>query len=161
MRKWIIIGVMLLSVSAFAQPPDRNYMRGPTHRPPEQLETLRIWKMTEFLELSEEQATQFFPALRIHREKIREIDSTEIALQRKIAEEIVDNSVDQKYVDAKIAQLIELRQKKRQMEEKFLANLPEYLIPEQQAKFLIFDQHFRRALREAIRRHEPRDRFKQ
>lgn len=148
--KKLALGVVLwLAVGAlYAQPP--NMM--PMHQPPEQLETLRIWKMTEFLDLSEEQAARFFPALQTHREKIRAIDSTEIALRQSIAEKLQNGPVDQEYVDAHIAKITDLQRQKMEAETTFLKATGKYLTPEQQMKYIIFDDRFRRVLRDAIRR---------
>lgn len=147
-----MVMALLVAHGIFAQPGGPPHMRrGQT---PEQLETLRIWKMTEFLDLSEEQATRFFPAFRNHREKMGQLDSAVADLQGSIGDQLGQNGVDQKYVDQKRKELSDLRQQQLKEEIRFLEELPEYLTPDQQAKFIIFDRRFRRALRDAVRRHD-------
>jgi len=73
-----LLVVLLLAVvvvtpvdTALSQPrPSMRHMKGRADRI-EKLRAIRIWKMTEYLNLTEEQSARFFPRLRKNEEKIR------------------------------------------------------------------------------------------
>lgn len=149
MQKFMMAIILVMFTGMLQAQPPHNPMR--MHHPPEQIETLRIWKMTEFLELSEDQAAQFFPAFQAHRKEIRLLDSTEMQIRQTIAKAVEAEKTDQEFVDQQIAEINTVRRQKMTQEGEFLEQLSKYLTPEQQAKFIIFDDRFRRALRDAIR----------
>lgn len=127
--------------------PDWQRHPGPVNR----MEMLRIWKLSEFLELDQDQATQFFPALQAHRDAMHEIDSTIVDLHRAIFNRVNQQDVSQRQVNEWQKQLMDLQQQKTAREQAFLKSLPQYLSPEQQAKYLVFEWRFQQMLRNAIR----------
>ncbi len=135
-------------------PPGMEYRRhmGEGNR----LEMLRIWKMTEYLELDEDQATRFFPALQQRRQEIRAVDSTVIALSRRIIQRINEEDVTQQQVNQWRQELLNYQQEKLRQEQNFLESLPKYLTPKQQARYLIFERRFQQTLIDLI---EKRGRF--
>lgn len=154
-----IISTCLVSiaVTATAQSPQGNL--GPPMGPGpggqqmiERWETLRIWKLTEFLNLNEEQAAKFFPALQNFRASMDELDSAEVRIQRDIIGAIQSGKVNQRFVDRQKKEILNLRDKRTNLEQEFLSNLPEFLSPEQQARYLVFEQRFQRALKNLIQR---------
>lgn len=144
---WLV--VMLIAGSVIAQPGPW----GPPGDSPRRLETLRIWKMTEYMDLSEEQAAAFFPALNEHRDRREDLDSTEGAIQRELMKAIEEGELDQELVDEKVARLTKLHEQRLRMETRFMRSLSEYLTPEQQAKYLVFERRFRHMLRDAMKQH--------
>ena len=44
----------------------------------ERMESMVIWRLTDHLELSSEQAEKFFPRFREHREEIKQLDNDQI-----------------------------------------------------------------------------------
>ena len=156
---WTIISIciVMIAVNATAQPPQGNFSppMGPGpggQQMMERWETLRIWKLTEFLDLNEEQAAKFFPALQNFRTSMEELDSAEASLQRVIIEEIQSGNVNQRFVDRQKKEILNLRDKRTELEQEFLNSLPEYLSPEQQARYLVFEQRFQQALKNLIQR---------
>lgn len=130
--------------------------RDKDHRRPEQLEALRIWKMTEYLELEEKQAMEFFPALQEHQDQMAELDSSEHSIHRKLHEAIKSGKVDQDFINAQINAIVKLENQRQQLRAEFLQSLSQYLTPEQQAKFLVFDRRFRQALQSMVRQRDMR-----
>ena len=114
------------------------------------LELLRIWKMTEFLELDEDQAIRFFPALQRHRQEIQAVDSATIALSRKIIERIDGEEVTRQQVNQWRQEFLTYHQEKLRQEQNFLESLPKYMSPKQQAKYLIFERRFQQTLIDLI-----------
>jgi len=156
---WTIISsfIVMIAVAANAQPPQGNF--GPPMGPGpggqtmmERWETLRIWKLTEFLDLNEEQAAKFFPALQNFRDSMDNLDSAEVSLQKDIIQEIQSGKVNQRFVDRQKKEMLNLREQRTELEQQFLNSLPEYLSPEQQARYLVFEQRFQQALKNLIQR---------
>jgi len=127
--------------------PDWQGPPGPENR----LEMLRIWKLTEFLGLDQDQAAQFYPALQAHREAMRGIDSSVVNLHKSIFQQVNQGDVSPQQVVEWRQELLALQQKKVAQEQAFLKSLPQYLTPEQQAKYLVFEWRFQQMLRNAIR----------
>ena len=68
MKKIVIATLSFMIMSfAFAQP---GRPRGPGGQYSERMEMMMIWKLTEHLELSEEQAEKFFPSMRLHQKQV-------------------------------------------------------------------------------------------
>jgi len=145
----LILLLTLFTGELFAQPGFGD----PGEPAPERLETLRVWKLTEYLDLSQEQATTFFPVLHAHKEELRSLDSTERAIQDEIAERVESGGVEQQFVNEKLQEIQEIQENQLEKEHEFMRSLPEYLTPRQQAKYLIFDRHFHRMLRKAMEQH--------
>lgn len=164
MKPFIVIIILTVGLAgigepAAAQPPtppsDRHSGMVPNWRggtnPENRLEMLRIWKLSEFLGLDQKQATQFFPALQSHRETMRGIDSSIVVLHKSIFDQVNQKEVSQAQVNVWRAKLLDLQHQKSVQEQSFLKSLPQYLTPEQQAKYLVFEWRFQQMLRNAIR----------
>ncbi len=119
------------------------------------LEMLRIWKLTEYLDLDEAQAARFFPALQAHREEMQSIDSTAGALQKEMMDRIESAEISQNRVNTWRDQLGEYRSQKLARERRFLESLDEYLSPVQQARYMVFERRFQEILRNEIMRRRP------
>lgn len=135
---------------------DGRDWRDDERRRPEQLEALRIWKMTEYLKLDEKQAMEFFPALQQHQAQMAALDSSEHIIHQKLHEAIKSEKVDQDFIDAQINAIVKLDNQRQQLRTEFLKSLSQYLTPEQQAKFLVFDRRFRQALQSMVRKRDMR-----
>ena len=122
----------------------------------ERMEALRIWKMTEFLDLTTEQSTKFFPKLKEFKESIRDDRDR----QRKIMIEIhkLVNDEDYKSSHAVVKkyakQLSELEKNIITKKEAFIIDTGDILTADQQMKYLIFENRFRNRLMKALYQHE-------
>jgi Spy/CpxP family protein refolding chaperone len=118
----------------------------------ENINTLRLLRMTEALDLTEAQTARLFPALnRIEKEKAE--------LQRRMGVEIRDlrAALDKNPVqDADILVLVrrvkEIRQSVQQKDEELEALLDENLTPVQKGRYVIFLVDFARGLGEKLNR---------
>ncbi len=122
----------------------------------ERIEALRIWKMTEFLDLTTEQAAQFFPKLKEFTKSIRDDRDR----QRKIMIEIhkLVNDEDYKSSHANVKkfakQLSELEKSIITKKEAFIIDTGDVLTADQQMKYIIFENRFRNRLMRALYQHE-------
>ncbi|MEO0072736.1 MAG: hypothetical protein ABIK10_04785 [candidate division WOR-3 bacterium] len=130
------------------------------------VERVRVYRLAELLDLTEEQSIRFFPQLK-ELKRLRE----EFRLnQEKILQQLEEclRKPFKKDTDLKslIDELEQLKRKFYEDETKIHKEISKILSPEQYAKFLMFQAHFgkeiREMIREAARRHkkfQPRLRF--
>jgi hypothetical protein len=133
MNKLLVVGLILAIASVYAAD-DRD--------PRVILENVRIYRMTKELDLSSEQAMEFFPRLKEFQQKNR--------ILNEMREEIKKGSSDQEILtllnEFEKAHRDRLENQVKRMKEMF-----EILTAKQRAKFLIFQDDFNREIRELIK----------
>lgn len=126
-------------------------------QPPQNIDAVRIWKMTEVLELTEEQSTKFLPVLQIHERELKEIQNNMRELHQENQKLLKDGDVSQKEADALIKSYIKVQNEMHKHRQEFMGSLSDYLTPEQQLKFIGFENRFRQELRDYMKdRRRPR-----
>jgi len=152
-RYYLVLSIILiffgLSISYMNAQQNHPQMRGKIR---ENIFTLRALRMTQELELTEQQTALIFPELnRAEKEKAE--------LQRNLAKEIKElrgmikeEKTPPDQYEAKIAQINQLRIKIREREEVFEKFLFEQLTPLQKAKYIIFNVDFNANLMMRMRR---------
>jgi len=130
----------------------------------EQMEALRIWKMTEFLGLTSDQSIRFFPKLKDMEAGIRK----NLDKQRDIMIEINKLTEDPNYkadpADVKkyAHRLAELEKEIVADKENFIIDCADVLTTEQQLKFITFENRFRsRLMRSLSHSDEPKPPMKE
>lgn len=147
-----LLVVLLLAVivvtpvnTALPQPrPSMRHMKSRAERI-EKLRAIRIWKMTEYLNLTEEQSARFFPRLRKNEEKIKEkyrekqilLDEIDRLIKEK------DGKLTEQDVRKYIGKLNQINQEIVKLKTSFIIESSDILTPEQQLKCMIFDDRFR------------------
>ncbi len=143
MKKLILIGVItIIPLSLFAQRPGGQFDRMNKPRR-EQIQMLRIWKMTEELALSEKQAEKFFPKLRNEDKKIEELENQRQKIFSELTEDVKKGKIDAKDLDKTIDNLTEIQTNIIQKHAKFIRDMDGILSTNQQAKLIIFRHKFR------------------
>ncbi|MCD6098703.1 hypothetical protein J7K18_07425 [bacterium] len=146
MRRMVLLMgfVFLFAGVIFSQPPELP------ERVKKRVETFRIWKLTEFLELTDEQAASFFPkynAFRKEREHLRE--------EHLAAEDSIRMLLGKKGNEDRLKSLCSRLQDNRraasELEINFFNECSKILTTEQQAKLMIFEEQFRREVTDMIR----------
>ena len=119
---------------------------------------MKMWHLTEELDLSEDQASKFFPRYNVLENELMDIGKQQrellVDLKKKKTEnrEITPSKLDQ--ITKKMS---ELEQQKIQKKQQFFENLDDILTPDQRASYFGFELRFRKELREGIRnRRGPR-----
>ena len=74
MKKTVISLTLIICCNLFAQP---GKLKGPGGQYSERMEMMLIWKLTDELELTEDQAENFFPLMRSHQKDDMQIRSQE------------------------------------------------------------------------------------
>jgi len=147
-----LLVVLLLAVivvtpvnTALSQPrPSMRHMKSRADRI-EKLRAIRIWKMTEYLNLTEEQSARFFPRLRKNEEKIKEKHREKQILLDEIDRLIKekDGKLTEQDVRKYIGKLNQINQEIVKLKTSFIIESSDILTPEQQLRCMIFDDRFR------------------
>ena len=124
---------------------DEKKMRG--RRSPKKMENMIVWRLTDELDLSTDQAEKFFPRFREHRKSLEEIGKQE----REMIANIDREKPNKKDVKKMIEEISKLRQNRIELEAEFVLSLDDVLIPDQMIRLGVFKQRMMREMREEIR----------
>jgi len=114
----------------------------------EKVEALRVWKLLETLDLTEEQANSFLPAYREFQKSEENYNQNRRELLDQLQQSL--ESKDQKKISEIVAKLKQNRLQMEQNRVQFLTRIDKMLSPEQQAKFLLFQNRFEGRMRAEI-----------
>lgn len=114
----------------------------------QRMESLRMWKLLEVLDLTEEQSNAFLPALREFQKSEASYNENRRELLDQLQKSLEDK--DQKKMSETVAKLKQNRLQLEQNRVQFLAKADKILSAEQQAKFLLFQNRFEGRLRAEI-----------
>jgi uncharacterized membrane protein len=114
------------------------------------IETIRIWKMTEALNLSEEQAARLFPKLSQLEATRREFRQRQHVLRGELAELLRQQPLREAEIKKKLEDLERAEVDFRGRERAMKAELESILSLEQQARLALFVEQFEAELRRTI-----------
>ncbi len=162
----MVVFVSGFSLPCFSQPPGEGRSRGPESTVPwnnespqaiekrkkirERIGLIRMWKLTEELDLTEETGAKLFPILRKYDEKWIGLQKERWDLMQQLGKALEDEATSDKKLEG-VMERVEtnaiavsdlLRQQRQE--------LKGILSPRQQAKFILFQRQFQREIREII-----------
>ncbi len=157
-ERWAVIVFLLLGATVSAQegsPTQNDHKRREDAR--EMMESIRIWKITQELEVDESLASRLFPRInesnRIRRQTDRDIAKSLAELQVLIEKGAPDSALN-----AGLENVIQVRENGmraiRQSEDRIM----ELLTPKQKAKYLVLESEFPRKVRDFMRQHRSQKR---
>ncbi|MCH8011029.1 MAG: hypothetical protein IIA61_03620 [Candidatus Marinimicrobia bacterium] len=148
---------MLLTTLVVGQIPDPPLERRVDPKERSRIEMMKMWRLTEHLNLSEEQATKFFPRYKGLSEGIEVLNSRqkELVEEFKKMMEMRDEISDADF-NRMMKQFQEIEELKIKEKFKFVHDLSDVLSPEQRARYIIFEVRFKHELKKALRE-ERRD----
>ncbi len=142
MKKFISLFLPLLFIFAQGKFEEKD--------PREIIEKVRIYKLTEELDLSEEQMTKLFPRLKEMRKNEQEFHKQRIEIVQKLKELLEEKAKEQEIIKT-LSRLQELQKKRFESQLRELEEVKQILTPEQQARFIIFQEEFEKEIRDLIR----------
>lgn len=123
----------------------------------EKMENMMVWKLTDRLELTTEQAEKFFPEFRIHRNKHRSIMDKKMQIGEKIAKDIKKNK---KMTTSEVNKIIEedfdLEKEKNESRKDFLLKMGKVLTPNQIALLSVFKHNMIKEMEGDYKKHKKR-----
>ncbi len=148
MKKLLFLTVLI--AFALAQP-----FKGPPDADPETMERLRTimkWRLLEDLEMTDEQTDLFMPLFSKWEKRNVELDERQGEIVAQVKEIMKSEKPDEKLLDSLIAETLEIRQEKYNIEIKFHTDAGEFLDPMRQVKLLTFHERFREDMRGMLHR---------
>jgi len=148
---WRIMMFFALMVAAFPQEPFND------EDPREIIEKVMIYRLTQELDLTTEQALKFFPKLKDMRKMERDFNRERMEVIGELEKLVKDSAMD-KEIEKVIEKYKDMHDKRLIAQTRMLDEIKDILTPLQQAKFLIFQERFEREIRELIkevRKHKP------
>lgn len=138
--------LMITTTLAMAQPPRGERPWQGKRDPGKMTEAFRLYKMTEYLELSEEQTSKIYPRMAANK-KDAEAHFEQMQEQMKTLRELVDEEKWSKA--AKLGEEIQaLKLEHMAARNAAHSEIMELLSDEQKAKFMLFEHRFKRHLKQ-------------
>lgn len=147
----ILAALMFVSILTWAQQPDRT----PDQRPFERVEQWKKVRLIEMLNLSEDQSVRFFARLNEHENTRRSFMKVKGEALDRI-ERLVRNKAEGGEFEKVIPDVLAADAKVHDEQKRFFGSLGDILSSEQRAKLLLFERHFERELRDAMREAQKR-----
>jgi hypothetical protein len=156
MRRTILILLILAitTISGYAQPGDFRGKKGrmPAERRQhlqERIETMRIWKLTELLNLDESKALKFFPRYKVFNTELDSINNQFHEIKIQLDEKLESDS-ETGYTNL-VSELKTLSLAKSEITFEFVESVSDILSEREKVQLLIFQQEFGRRIREMVR----------
>lgn len=111
------------------------------------VENYRIYKMSEFLDLTPEQAEIFFPLLRQYEKEIAGIADQENRLYESIKDRAKKNQISNEELQGIMEQVNSFEQQRARLKEQFLNRSGQVLSPGQVTRMQFFEKEFRKDLK--------------
>ena len=115
-------------------------------RSPKNMENMIVWRLTDELDLTTDQAEKFFPTFREHRKSLEEIGRQE----REMIANIDQGDLTKKDVKKVILEISKLRQNRIELEAEFVLSLDDVLAPDQMFRLGIYRQKMMNEMRQEI-----------
>ena len=127
----------------------------------ERRESMVIWRLTEDLDLSSEQAEKFFPRFREHRDMLDELSKDERKILMDVRIKIRDEEeLSKSEMEKTIKKVAELRKDRVDLEYKFILGMGDILNPNQMVKLSVFKQKLMNEMQGNFRDRMDKDRKK-
>ena len=154
MKRNVILSIFLISTGLLLAQPGRP--KGPGGQYGERMEMMMIWKLTDHLVLSQNQAEKFFPVMREHQKELMEIRKEEMELfDPTFAKVKKGEKVSKSDLNKLLGNIKSFEEKKTKDRIDFIKKSGDILDPTQQVKLLMFEpsvkQQMQRRMKESYR----------
>ncbi|MBD3232940.1 MAG: hypothetical protein GF315_04375 [candidate division Zixibacteria bacterium] len=147
----------LLSAQMDIMDPPPSEMEGRRGRIEERIENFKIWKLTDYLDLSSEQSQEFFPLYNDYTEAHKDLNDKRRDLFKKINQAVELDDYPEENLKEMLEQVDRVEQDLVKHREKFQDKLTDVLTTRQIAKFTIFEHRFRNEIHEMIQKARERE----
>ena len=155
--KTLKIIVILISLSLTSEAFSQPFHGGPAFDGPrreqirKRINTIKIWKMTEELNLSEQQSEKFFPIYNTFESKRKETEDQRLDLLRKLDDLTLEENPSEAEIYKLIDQLENIDQQMVNNRVEFKNKLKEILTTRQIGRLFVFEIKFQRQIQNIIR----------
>jgi len=134
---------------------------GKRERLREEIETMKMWKMLEVLDLSQEQSDKFLPAYRELQNTQKDFREKREDLLKSLELVMGEKEPDESKIKDIFGQLEKERLQLEEAQQRFRTKVQEILTLEQQAKLMLFEDRFEKKMMEIIRQYREKRRIEQ
>jgi Spy/CpxP family protein refolding chaperone len=120
------------------------------------IQTMKIWKLTDELQLSEEQASKFFPLMSEMDRKMDELDQKRMDIVRGLGDLVWEEKADAGKINALLDDLEKLDREQAELRMQFRRDAAKVLKPDQVGKMILFNMRFPEIVRDTIREFDDR-----
>ncbi len=120
------------------------------------IQTMKIWKLTDELQLSEEQAAKFFPLMSETDRKMNELDQKRMDIVRSLGDLVWDEKADVGKINALLDDLEKLDRDQAELRTQFRRDAAKVLKPDQVGKMVLFNLRFPEIVRDMVREFDDR-----
>jgi hypothetical protein len=151
MKKLLVLLSLLLAL-IIGFPAQAQVWRDSSVDRRERLENLRIWKMTEFMELTPEQAELFFPRLRILEKRLQKQRKAQSELLKDMREKLNQQktTIDAQTVKVVTDEMARIEQDLVREKQQFILQLENIISPKQQIRYILFEVQFQNRLKKML-----------
>jgi len=144
------IVIIIMSFSFILCQPGKA--RGPGGQYQNRMETMMVWKLTDYLNLSEQQAEKLFPRMRRHRVRMGDLHAEEKDLFDSYLSKIKkEEKISQSDVNTMLKKMENLDQKKSTNRIDFIRSTKDILDPEQQIMFMSFEPYMKQEAQKGMK----------
>jgi len=122
------------------------------------LEQLRMLKMLEALNLSEDQELEFLTAFRAVRKEHGRLNNEKEMLVDSLSALLDNDPTDEKAITSAVDRILAIEDTRRDVMKEFIDNIRGLLTPDQLARFVVFNERFERELLEQVKSFRDRRR---
>ena len=155
MKKTTLTLLLLFMIGTLAAQPGRP--GGPGGQYGERMEMMMIWKLTDHLELTQDQAEKFFPSMRAHQKQVLKIRKEEKELFTPVYKKVKKGEdISKAEANKLLNKVATYEQKRSKARIDFVKNSGDILNPTQQVKLLMFDGQMKQQVRNRMQdRYKP------
>ncbi len=127
----------------------------------QRIEMLRLFRLTEVLELNEDEAARVFPVIRRYDRSYQDLQEKREQFMHELQLQLASGAPDRAALSRLVDEVLTQEREAMRVRNEEFKELKKILTPEQYAKYLIFDARFREDLNrllDDIRRHRQQRR---
>jgi len=155
MKKTTIVITSIIGIGSLLAQPGKP--RGPGGQYSERMEMMMIWKLTDHLELTQDQAEKFFPSMRAHQKQVQKIRKEEKELFTPVYKKVKKGEdISKAEANKLLNKVATYEQKRSKARIDFVKDSGDILNPTQQVKLLMFDGQMKQQVRDRMQdRYKP------
>jgi Spy/CpxP family protein refolding chaperone len=155
MKKTTIVITSIIGIGLLLAQPGKP--RGPGGQYSERMEMMMIWKLTDHLELTQDQAEKFFPSMRAHQKQVLKIRKEEKELFTPVYKKVKKGEdISKAEANKLLNKVATYEQKRSKARIDFVKDSGDILNPTQQVKLLMFDGQMKQQVRDRMQdRYKP------
>ena len=118
----------------------------------EDLRLVKKWKLTEFLDLSEDQAERFFPRVNELEKNLENLRHEKMILNQELNQMLEGDTIDDQRVNQIINNQSRLDKEAAELIRDHMQNIGDILTPVQKVKYTVFEERFKEMLQQKVRK---------